>query len=90
MLLAFHPLLMVMFSLNSPLLIIQMAILARWHPFLVQGQDDKYQEWFQYRDGNWNIIKNGISISRFKHFKELFWNIISLIVYWLNECTCIF
>jgi hypothetical protein len=90
MFLTFHPLLMVMSSLNSPLLIIQMAILVRWHPFLVQGQDDKHQEWFQYRDVNWNIIKNGIPIPRFKQFKELFRNIISLIIYWLDECTCIF
>jgi len=81
MLLTFHLLLMVMFSLNSPLLIIQMAILARWQPFLVQGQDDKHQEWFQYTDVNWNIIKSGILIPRFKQFKELFWNIISLIIY---------
>jgi hypothetical protein len=54
--LTFHPLLMVMFFFNSPLFIIQMAILARWQPFLVQGQDDKHQEWFQYKDGNWNKI----------------------------------
>ncbi len=57
MLLAFHPLLMVMFSLNSPLLIIQMAILARWHPFLDQGQNNKYQEWFRYMNVNWNRRK---------------------------------
>ncbi len=37
MFLTFRPLLMVMFSLNSPLLIIQMVVMARWHPFLVQG-----------------------------------------------------
>ncbi len=29
-------------------------------------------------------------IPRFKQFKELFWNIISLIIYWFDECTCIF
>ncbi len=55
-LLTFHPLLMVVLFLNSPLFIIQMAILARWQPFLVQGQDDKHQEWFQYKDVNWNRI----------------------------------
>jgi hypothetical protein len=48
--------LMVVLFLNSPLFIIQMAILARWQPFLVQGQDDKHQEWFQYKDVNWNRI----------------------------------
>jgi len=90
MLLTFHPLLMVMFFLNSPFFIIQMAILARWQPFLVQGQDNTHQEWFQYRDVNWNRILNGILIPKFKQIKELFWNIRLLIIYWLDECTCFF
>jgi hypothetical protein len=35
----------------------------------------------EYKDFNWNRIKNGILIPRFKQFKELFWNIILLIIY---------
>jgi hypothetical protein len=66
-----------------------MAILAKWQPFLVQDEDDKHKEWFQYRDVNWNKIKNEILIPRFKEFQELFWNIVSLIIYWLDECNCI-
>jgi len=51
MLLAFHPHLMVMFSLNSPLLIIQVAILARCKELM----DTKYDGHFWCKVKTTNI-----------------------------------